>query len=340
MGRRRSLNPRGTAPQDRMTHKVYVAGHSGMVGSAIVRRLLDLGNSRESIVTRDHGELDLTDQAAVRAFFAEVRPAEVYLAAARVGGIHANDVFPAEFIYQNLMIEANVIHEAFGAGVRKLLFLGSSCIYPRLAAQPIREDALLGGALEPTNEPYAIAKISGIKLCEGYNRQYGSELGVDFRSVMPTNLYGPGDNYHPDNSHVIPGLIRRLHEARQAGATSVSVWGTGSPLREFLHVDDLARACVHVMGLEKARYEAVTSPRLSHINVGSGREVTIRELAGLLAGVVKFRGTVLFDASRHDGAPRKLLDSRRITELGWAPLISLEEGLRQTYQDFLRRYSK
>lgn len=320
--------------------KIYVAGHRGMVGAAVLRQLLNLGVARERVITRDRDELDLTDQAAVRAFFAAERPSEVYLAAARVGGIHANDRYPAEFIYQNMMIQANVIHEAFAAGVRKLLFLGSSCIYPRLASQPMKEEALLGGPLEPTNEPYAIAKISGIKLCESYNRQYGEELGVDFRSVMPTNLYGPGDNYHPENSHVVPALIRRLHEARQAGAPSVTVWGTGSPRREFLHVDDLARACVHVMGLDKSRYQSVTSPRLSHINVGSGREITIRELACLIAEVVGFQGAVQFDASKPDGAPRKLLDSSRMGRLGWAPVTSLEDGLRQTYADFLRRYSK
>lgn len=323
-----------------MTEKVFVAGHSGMVGSAIVRHLLNNGYSQQQVVTRTHAELDLTDQFSVRAFFAHVRPRVVYLAAARVGGIHANNRYPAEFIYQNMMIQANVIHEAFAAGVRKLLFLGSSCIYPRLASQPMKEEALLGGPLEPTNEPYAIAKISGIKLCESYNRQYGEELGVDFRSIMPTNLYGPGDNYHPENSHVVPALIRRLHEARQTGASSVTVWGTGSSRREFLHVDDLARAGVHVMGLEKSRYQSVTSPRLSHINVGSGREITIRELAGLISDVVGFKGALQFDASKPDGAPRKLLDSSRIGRLGWTPVTSLEEGLRQTYDDFLRRYSK
>ena len=319
--------------------KIYVAGHRGMVGAAVLRQLLSLGISRETVITRNRDELDLTDQAAARGFFAAERPSEVYLAAARVGGIHANDRYPAEFIYQNTMIQTNVIHEAFAIGVRKLLFLGSSCIYPRLATQPMHEEALLGGPLEPTNEPYAIAKISGIKLCESYNRQYGEELGVDFRSVMPTNLYGPGDNYHPENSHVVPALIRRLHEARHAGASSVTVWGTGSPRREFLYVDDLARACVHVMGLDKTRYQAVTSPRVSHINVGSGREITIRELAGLIAEVVGFQGAVQFDASKPDGVPRKLLDSSRMGKLGWAPVTSLEDGLRQTYDDFLRRYS-
>ncbi len=304
---------------------IYVAGHRGMVGAAIVRRLEQRGQAR--VLTRTHAELDLTDQGAVQRFFAEHRPAQVYLAAAKVGGIWANDNYPAEFIYQNLMIEANVVHAAYRHGTQRLLFLGSSCIYPRLAKQPMREDALLTGQLEPTNEPYAIAKIVGIKLCESFNRQYGT----DFRSVMPTNLYGPGDNFDLEKSHVIPALIRKFHEAAEAGAASVEVWGSGTPRREFLHVDDMADACVHAMGLDVETYRNHTQPMLSHINVGTGGDVTIRELAETVRDVTGFAGDIVFDASKPDGAPRKLLDVSRLAALGWEARIGLREGLVQAY---------
>lgn len=319
--------------------KIYVAGHRGMVGSAIVRQLLAHGYPADRIVTRTHAELDLTDQAAVRAFFAYERPDQVYLAAAKVGGIHANHTYPAEFIYQNLMIQANFIDAAFRNGVQKLLFLGSSCIYPKLAPQPMPEDALLTGTLEPTNEPYAIAKIAGIKLCESYNRQYGQSHGVDYRSVMPTNLYGPGDNYHPENSHVIPALIRRFHEAKVTQSPSLTVWGTGSPRREFLYVDDMAAASVHVMGLDKATYERHTQPMLSHINVGCGDDVTIRELAVAIGKTVGYQGELLFDPSKPDGTPRKLMDSARLNSLGWKASVRLEQGLELAYQDFLKNFA-
>ena len=309
--------------------KVYVAGHRGMVGSAIVRALRTRGHA--DIVTRTHAELDLSDQQAVRSFFAREKPDHVVLAAAKVGGIHANNTYPAEFIYENLMMEANVVHEAYRAGVKKLLFLGSSCIYPVRAAQPMREDALLTGTLEPTNEPYAIAKIAGIKLCESYNRQYG----VDYRSVMPTNLYGPGDNYHPENSHVIPALIRRFHEAKEARAPKVTMWGTGTPRREFLFVDDMAEASVHVMRLDAKTYEANTQPMLSHINVGTGEDITIAELGRLVAKVVGYTGEIVQDTSKPDGAPRKLMDVSRLRALGWRPRVGLEEGLVLAYRDFL-----
>ena len=314
---------------------IFVAGHRGMVGAAIVRALLAAGHPAERIVTRSHAELDLTEQAAVRAFFAQVRPDEVYVAAAKVGGIHANNTYPAEFIYGNLMIEANVIDAAFRAGVKRLLLLGSSCIYPRLAPQPMREDALLTGVLEATNEPYAIAKIAGIKLCESYNRQYGASHGIDYRSVMPTNLYGPGDNYHPDNSHVIPGLIRRFHEAKIRGDAEVAVWGSGTPRREFLFVDDMAAACLHVMRLDHGEYARQTQPMLSHINVGYGSDVSIAELAQLVADVVGYGGQLVFDSSKPDGAPRKLMDSSRLQAMGWQPTVDLAQGLRLAYQDFL-----
>ncbi len=304
-----------------------------MVGSALVRILTLQGGA--TIVTRTHAELDLTEQAAVREFFAVERPDQVYLAAARVGGIHANDTYPAEFIYQNLMIEANVIDAAFRNGVKKLLFLGSSCIYPKLAPQPMREDALLTGELEPTNEPYAIAKIAGIKLCESYNRQYGDSHGVDYRSVMPTNLYGPGDNYHPETSHVIPGLIQRFHQARVQGWEEVAVWGTGKPLREFLFVDDMASACLHVMNLSKTTYDELTTPMQSHINVGYGVDVSIGELAHLVADAVGYKGRISFDASRPDGTPRKLMDSQRLRNTGWRPQVDLKIGLALAYRDYL-----
>ena len=309
--------------------KVYVAGHRGMVGSAIVRALQARGY--KDIVTRTHAELDLADQRAVREFFTREKPDHVVLAAAKVGGIHANNTYPAEFIYENLMIEANVVHEAWRAGVKRLLFLGSSCIYPVRAEQPLREDALLTGTLEPTNEPYAIAKIAGIKLCESYNRQYG----VDYRSVMPTNLYGPGDNYHPENSHVIPALIRRFHEAKEANAPKVVIWGTGKPRREFLFVDDMAEASVHVMELDAATYKANTKEMLSHINVGTGEDVTIAELAQRIAKVVGYAGRIEQDPSRPDGPPRKLMDVSRVKALGWRPRVGLDEGLAVAYSDFL-----
>jgi GDP-L-fucose synthase len=314
-------------------NKIYVAGHRGMVGSAIVRLLERQGQS--AIITRTHAELDLTDQSAVRDFFALEMPAQVYLAAAKVGGIHANNVYPAEFIYQNLMIEANVIDAAFRSGVKQLLFLGSSCIYPKLALQPMSENALLTGTLEPTNEPYAIAKIAGIKLCESYNRQYGASHGVDYRSVMPTNLYGPGDNYHPENSHVIPALIRRFHQAKVDGSPEVAIWGTGTPRREFLYVDDMAAACVHVMNLPKDGYEQQTQPMMSHVNVGFGDDITIRELAQTIARVVGYQGVIIFDPSKPDGTPRKLMDSARIHSLGWQAKVGLSAGLEIAYADFL-----
>ncbi len=300
-----------------------------MVGAAILRRLEAEGRT---VLTRSHAELDLTDQRAVRAFMQQERPEAVVLAAAKVGGIHANNAYPAEFIYENLMIEANVIHQAHAAGVERLLFLGSSCIYPRDAAQPMAEDALLNGPLEATNEPYAIAKIAGIKLCESYNRQYGR----DYRSVMPTNLYGPGDNFHPENSHVLPALIRRFHEARLAQAPAVTIWGSGTPRREFLHVDDMAEACLFVMDLDRASYEANTRPMLSHINVGSGTDVAIAELARMVAEVVGYRGEIRTDPGRPDGTPRKLMDVSRLTGMGWQARIGLTEGLRDTYEWFLR----
>jgi nucleoside-diphosphate-sugar epimerase len=308
--------------------KIYVAGHSGMVGSAILRQLHQIG---AQTITRSHAELDLTDQVAVRAFMQGEKPDVVILAAAKVGGIVANNTYPAQFIYENLMMEANVIHQAYAAGVERLLFLGSSCIYPKLADQPMREEALLTGTLEPTNEPYAIAKIAGIKLCESYNRQYGT----DYRSVMPTNLYGPGDNFHPENSHVLPALIRRFHEAAQLGSDEVVVWGTGTPKREFLHVDDMASASLFVLGLDKDIYAQETGPMLSHINVGCGKDVAIRELAETVAKVTGFAGKIRFDTSKPDGTPRKLMDVSRLERMGWNASITLGEGIRQTYEWFL-----
>ncbi|SNT39342.1 GDP-L-fucose synthase [Noviherbaspirillum humi] len=352
--------------------KIYVAGHRGMVGAAIVRRLKQMG--QENIVVRTHAELDLTNQAAVNDFFAREKPDQVYLAAAKVGGIHANNTYPASFIYDNLMIEANVVSAAHRQGVHKLLFLGSSCIYPKMAAQPMTESALLTGTLESTNEPYAIAKIAGIKLCESYNRQYGT----DYRSVMPTNLYGPGDNYHLANSHVLPAMIRKFHLAKLAmqrdlagiidderrhgeipadikvmigldpeapittdsklkPRETVTLWGTGTPYREFLHVDDMASASVHVMNLEPAVYQSCTEPMLSHINVGYGSDLTIREAARTVAEIVGFEGQIAFDASKPDGTPRKLMDSSRLARLGWHASISLKDGLSQAYAEFLAR---
>jgi len=309
--------------------RVFVVGHNGMVGSALVRQLVD--NPNVELVLRDRTKLDLVNQQAVLEFFEQENIDQVYLAAAKVGGIVANNTYPAEFIYQNLMIEANIINSAHLSGVNKLLFLGSSCIYPKLATQPMREDALLTGELEPTNEPYAIAKIAGIKLCESYNRQYGR----DYRSVMPTNLYGENDNFHPQNSHVIPALMRRFHEAKLANYTKVAVWGSGKPMREFLHVDDMAAASVHVMNMPDEQYQSCTQEMLSHINVGTGEDCTIRELAVTMARVVGFKGDVVFDASKPDGAPRKLMDVERLADLGWRYSISLEAGLASTYQWFL-----
>ena len=312
-----------------MTQTIFVAGHRGMVGSAIIRRLKSSGY--QNIITRTHAELDLTRQVEVEKFFHDEHIDQVYLAAAKVGGIHANNTYPADFIYENLMMECNLIHAAHTAGVQKLLFLGSSCIYPKLAVQPMREDALLTGTLESTNEPYAIAKIAGIKLCESYNRQYER----DYRSVMPTNLYGSNDNFHPENSHVIPALLRRFHDAVQSGEHEVVVWGSGTPMREFLHVDDMAAASVHVMELDKAAYCAHTQPMLSHINVGTGVDCTIRELAEAVARVTGFAGKLTFDASKPDGTPRKLMDVSRLKALGWQSTIGLEDGLRDAYQWFL-----
>ena len=317
--------------------KIYVAGHRGMVGSAIVRQLLAQGVAQSHIITRTHAELELTNQLAVQELFAKEKPTKVYMAAAKVGGIHANNTYPADFIYDNLMVQANVIDAAFKNGVKKLLFLGSSCIYPRIAQQPMREDALLTGTLEPTNEPYAIAKIAGIKLCESYNRQYGQSHGVDYRSVMPTNLYGPGDNYHPENSHVIPALIRRFHEAKLANAASVAIWGTGTPRREFLYVDDMAAASLHVMNLPKAVYDQHTSLMQSHINVGSGSDVTIAEVAQSIAKTVGYTGEIKFDTSKPDGTPRKWLDSSRLNALGWRANVGLMQGLAAAYKDFMSK---
>ena len=315
-----------------LNQKIYVAGHRGMVGSSIVRHLK--ANGFSNIVTRTHAELDLTNQANVAAFFEQEQPDQVYLAAARVGGIHANNTYPAEFIYDNLMVQNNVIHQAFLAGVKKLLFLGSSCIYPKLAPQPMSEDALLTGKLEPTNEPYAIAKIAGIKMCESYNRQYGATHGVDYRSVMPTNLYGPGDNYHPENSHVIPALIRRFHEAKVSNAPEVVIWGTGTPKREFLYVDDMAAASVFFMQLDKAAYNQQTEPMQSHINVGFGSDVTIAELAKAVGDAVGYQGKISFDTSKPDGSPRKWIDSSRLNALGWNAKTPLQQGLALAYSDF------
>jgi GDP-L-fucose synthase len=312
--------------------RVFIAGHRGMVGSALTRSL-QLRDGIE-IISRSHRELDLMNQAQVSAFFRDAHIDQVYLAAAKVGGIHANNTFPAEFIYENMMMECNVIHAAHVAAVQKLLFLGSSCIYPKLAGQPMREDSLLTGTLEPTNEPYAIAKIAGIKLCESYNRQYGR----DYRSVMPTNLYGPNDNFHPQNSHVIPALLRRFHDAVQAGDSEVVIWGSGTPMREFLHVDDMAAASVHVMNLPAETWQAHTQPMLSHINVGTGVDCTIRELAETVARVTGFKGRLTFDASKPDGTPRKLLDVSRLKSLGWEARIGLEDGLRDTYDWFVANH--
>jgi len=313
----------------RRNQVVYVAGHAGMVGSAIVRNLTALGY--HNIITASRSQLNLLSSVDVQAFFAKNAIEQVYLAAAKVGGIQANNIYPADFIYENLMIEANIIHAAHSHNVNKLLFLGSSCIYPKFAQQPMREEALLTGVLEPTNEPYAIAKIAGIKLCESYNRQYGR----DYRSAMPTNLYGPNDNYHPENSHVIPALLRRFHAAVVNGDKEVIVWGSGKPVREFLHVDDMAAASVHLMELPTTTYQASTSSMLSHINVGTGVDCTIRELAETVARTTGFKGDLIFDTSKPDGAPRKLMDISRLKSLGWQSSMSLEDGLTNTYRWFL-----
>jgi GDP-L-fucose synthase len=315
--------------------KIYIAGHRGMVGSAILRELEQ--KCYCNLVYRTRKELDLTNQAAVKHFFDTEKPDQVYLAAAKVGGIHANNTYPADFIYDNLMVQNNVIHQAFMSGVKKLLFLGSSCIYPKLAEQPMTEDALLTGKLEPTNEPYAIAKIAGIKMCESYNRQYGQSHGVDYRSVMPTNLYGPGDNYHPENSHVIPALIRRFHEAKINNYPEVVIWGTGTPRREFLYVDDMARASVFVMELEKEQYDKVSTSMQSHLNIGFGSDVTINELAYAVAKATGYKGTIQFDPSKPDGSPRKWMNSLRLNRLGWKPEYDLEDGLSKAYFDFCKQ---
>lgn len=311
-----------------LSEHVFVAGHKGMVGSAIVRRLQALGYT--NIVTRDRAQLNLLDQHSVATFFAEHKIDQVYMAAAKVGGIHANNTYPAEFIYENLMMQANLVHAAHQNNVQKMLFLGSSCIYPIKVHQPMPEEALLTGVLEPTNEPYAIAKIAGIKLCESYNRQYGR----DYRSAMPTNLYGPNDNFHPENSHVIPALLRRFHDAVEQGIEEVVIWGSGTPMREFLHVDDMANASVHIMELDQQQYAAHTQTMLSHINVGTGQDCTIRELAETVAKVTGFKGRLSFDASKPDGPPRKLMDVTRLEHLGWRATISLEDGLRDAYAWF------
>jgi GDP-L-fucose synthase len=313
--------------------RIFVAGHNGMVGSALTRLLNKKKNNK--IITIRKKNLDLTDQQKVQKFFLNKRIDQVYLAAAKVGGIYANNTFPADFIYENIMIQTNVINAAFNNGIKKLLFLGSSCIYPRNNLKTMNEQKLLTGTLEPTNEPYAIAKIAGIKLCESYNRQYGKSHGIDYRSVMPTNLYGPGDNYHPDNSHVIPGLMRRFHEAKIKNAPSVRVWGTGKPRREFLYVDDMASACIHVMNLNNKIYNKFTSLMCSHINVGSNFDITINELAKMIKSVVGFKGKIKFDKTKPDGNIRKLIDSKLINKLGWKPKVSLEDGLSRAYKDYI-----
>jgi GDP-L-fucose synthase len=321
------------------TERIFVAGHRGMAGSAIVRALLQQGVLNNQILTRSRDELNLCNQQAVEAFFNQEKPTQVYLAAAKVGGIHANSTYPADFIYENLVIQTNIVHAAFQAGVKKLLFLGSSCIYPRLAPQPMAEEALLTSPLEPTNEPYAIAKIAGIKLCESYNRQYGASHGLQYRSVMPTNLYGPGDNYHPENSHVIPALLRRFHEAKVAGQREVTLWGSGKPRREFLYVDDMASACVFTMNLPEPAFQAQTEPMRSHLNIGFGSDISILELGEAIAKTCGFTGAIALDPTRPDGPMQKLMNSKRINQLGWMPKVSLEEGLTLAYEDFLKNLS-
>jgi GDP-L-fucose synthase len=315
-----------------VNNKIYVAGHLGMVGASLLRTLKK--NGENNIITKSHAELDLTNQSQVQEFFKDERPNEVYLAAARVGGIFANNRYPGEFIYQNLMIQTNVIHNAFVCGVKKILFLGSSCIYPKHSQQPIKEEYLLTGKLEETNEPYAIAKIAGIKMCESYNRQYGKSHNIDYRCIMPTNLYGVGDNYDQKNSHVIPSLIRRFHIAKISGLSSVTVWGTGDQKRDFLYVDDMTRACIHLMNLEKDIYNKITNPMSCHINVGSGEDITIKDLAHTIKDVVQFNGTIEFDSKQPNGAERKLLDNQLINSIKWKPQVNLEEGIIMAYDDF------
>ena len=316
--------------------RIFVAGHKGMVGSALVRLLKKQNKKKIEIITRERAELDLINQNEVQNFFKKEKINQVYLAAAKVGGIYANNTLPAEFIYENLMIETNVIHSAFSSGVKKLLFLGSSCIYPKFAKQPMKEEELLTGKLEPTNEPYAIAKIAGIKLCESYNRQYSKSHSINYLSVMPTNLYGPGDNYHPKNSHVIPGLIRRFYEAKIKKKPYVTVWGTGNAKREFLYIDDMARACIHIMNLKKSIYKKQTQSGITHINAGSGKDLTINELANIIKTVVGYKGVIKFDNSKPDGSPRKFINSKRLNNLGWKPKVSLKHGLNNAYKDFLK----
>jgi len=316
--------------------KIFIAGHKGMVGSALVRLLK---RKKVKIITKEKKELNLLDQKKVQSFFKNNKIDQVYLAAAKVGGIYANNTYPAEFIYENLMIQNNVIHSAFLSGVKKLLFLGSSCIYPKKAKQPMKEEELLTGKLESTNEPYALAKITGIKMCESYNRQYGNSHGIDYRCVMPTNLYGPGDNYHPKNSHVVPGLIRRFHEAKVNNLKSVTIWGTGSPLREFLHVEDVARASIQIMSLGKKKYNKIVKP-ISHINIGSGEEVSIKTLAELIKNIVNYKGKIKFDRTKPDGSLRKLLNNKRLVKIGFKHQINLKDGLEQVYKYFISGNSR
>jgi len=317
----------------KIKNRIYVAGHNGMVGSALLRILKK--NRKNQLITADRNYLNLTNQTKVKNFFKKEKINQVYIAAAKVGGIYANNNFPAEFIYENLMIQTNIIHAAFSYGVKKILFLGSSCIYPRMANQPMKEQALLTGILEPTNEPYAIAKISGIKMCESYNRQYGASHKIDYRSIMPTNLFGPNDNYSSVNSHVIPALIRRFHEAKINNFSSVAIWGNGKTKREFLFVDDMARAAVHVMNLDKVIYDNHINPMCSHINVGSGKEYTIKELAKIIKKVVGYSGKIKFDLAKLDGSPRKFINTQLLNKLGWKPKVSLKDGLTKTYADFI-----
>ena len=318
--------------------RIFIAGHKGMVGSALVRLLKQ--QKEVEIITRDRKELDLLNQPDVQKFFKNEKIDQVYLAAAKVGGIYANNTYPAEFIYENLMIQNNLIHNAFLNGVKKLLFLGSSCIYPKNANQPMKEEALLTGTLEPTNEPYAIAKIAGIKMCESYNRQYGLSHGIDYRSIMPTNLYGPGDNYHPTNSHVIPGLIHRFHEAKNNNLPDIAIWGTGTQKREFLFVDDMANACIHLQNLDKVTFDKYTTKMCSHINVGSGIEITIKELAKIIKEVVGYEGLIKFDTTKPDGTSRKFIDSKLLNSFGFQPKINLKDGLMKTYNDFVKEVCK
>ena len=313
--------------------KIFIAGHKGMVGSSLVRLLK---KQDVEIITKNKKELNLLNQNQVQSFFKNLKIDQVYLAAAKVGGIYANNIYPAEFIYKNLMIQTNIIHSSFLNGVKKLLFLGSSCIYPKKANQPIKEEELLMRKLEQTNEPYALAKIAGIKMCESYNRQYGKRYDIDYRCIMPTNLYGPGDNYHPENSHVIPGLIYRFHNAKTKNLPSVNVWGTGKPKREFLYVDDMAEASIHIMNVDKKNYDKQTSLRCAHINVGNGKEHTIKEIAENIKKIVGFKGEVNFDSTKPDGSPRKFLDCSRLKKLGFKPKINLQEGLKKTYKNFLK----